>query len=120
MKVIDQGLEAFFIHEISKVAEGVGHNKEENRSAGDDGNFDPFHAGQEGDGEKEDVSREGDKRGNQHGVLDKEREGGCIFPDGHQDNNYDDQGADPPQEFCQYFIPVYVVHVGREDKIVRT
>lgn len=65
MQMINQCLQAFFVNEISKITEGVGHDKKENGSTGDDGDFDPFHVGQEGDGEEEDVSREGDKNGDQ-------------------------------------------------------
>ncbi len=65
VQVIDQRLQAFLVYEISKITEGVGHDKKENGSTGNDGNFDPFHAGQEGDGEEEDVSRESDENGDQ-------------------------------------------------------
>ena len=109
--MIDQGLKSFFIHKISEIAQGCRQNKKENGGAGDDGDFDPFQAGQESDGEKENVSREGYKNGDQQCVLVKEWEGGCIFIDGDQDNNDDDQGDNPPQEFCDRFVFIDGMHI---------
>lgn len=96
MQMINQRLQAFFVNEISKITEGIGYDKKENGSTGDDGDFDPFHTGQEGDGEEEDVSREGYKNGDQQGILKKEGECGSIFADGDKYYHDDNQGDDPP------------------------
>lgn len=109
--MIDQGLKSFFIHKISEIAQGCRQDKKENGGTGDDGNFDPFQPCQESDGEEENISGECYKNGNQERILEKEWEGGCIFPDGYQDNNDDDQGEDPPQEFGDRFVFINGMHI---------
>lgn len=56
MKVAGQGLQAFFVHKISKLGQGIGEDKEEKDGHCDDGDFDPFHSCDKGNGQEENVA----------------------------------------------------------------
>ena len=96
MKMINESLQAFFIHKISEVTQRGGQHKEEDGCACDDGDLDPFQFCEERDTQEEDVPGKSDKHGDEEGVLVKEWKGGGILADGKQDDDDDDQGADPP------------------------
>jgi len=49
MEMVNQCLQALFVHEISEIAQCSGQHKEENGCASDDGYFDPFQFREEGD-----------------------------------------------------------------------
>lgn len=83
-------LQSFFIYKIAEVAESSAHDEKEYRCGEDDCHLDPFHAGDEGDGEEKDISGEGDKDGDEEGILSIERKAFCIVPDGEEDDR-DDQ-----------------------------
>ena len=90
-------MESFFIHIISKIAYCGGEDKAKQNGAADDKYFDPFEAGDEGNGEKKDVACEGDKHGDQQGILIIEGKLQGIEPDGVK-NEEDDYGGDNPPE----------------------
>lgn len=97
VEVCDKGLESFFIHIISKIAYCCGEYKAKENGAADDEYFDPFEAGDKGNGEEKDVACEGDKHGDQQGILIIEGKLQGVLPDGVKDED-DDYGGDYPPE----------------------
>lgn len=97
MKVGHQRLQAFFVHIVSKIADGGGQDKAEEYGAEDDHHFDPFQAGDKGDGEEEDVSGEGNKDSDHQSVFGIEWEVYVVVPNGKQDHQNDDGGEYPPE-----------------------
>ena len=95
----DKRLEPFFIYKITEVAEGGTHDEKEDGCGEDDCNLDPFHAGDEGDGEEKDVSGKGDKDGDEEGILSIKRKALGIVPDGEEDDRDHQDGENPPEEF---------------------
>jgi len=100
MKVVDQCLEASFVDIISKITQGGAHDEKENDGTEDDGDLDPFHAGDEGDGEEKDIAGKGDKDGDEEGILHIEWEIDVVVPDGEEDDRDDQDCENPPDEFC--------------------
>ena len=66
----------------------------------DDGDLDPLHAGDEGDGEEKDIAGKGDKDGDEEGILHIEWEIDVVVPDGEEDDRDDQDCENPPDEFC--------------------
>lgn len=97
--MIDQRLQASFVHIISEIAERGAHDEKENDCTEDDGDFDPLHAGDESDGEEKDISGKSDKDGNEEGILDIEWEIDVIVPDGEENDSDDQECKNPPKEF---------------------
>lgn len=104
MEMVDQGLQACFVHIISKIAEGGTHNEKENDCTEDDGDLDPFHAGDEGEWQEKDIAGKRDKDGNEESILNIEWEFDVIVPDGEEDDSDDKEGKKQPNDFCQEFI----------------
>ena len=96
MEVVDQGLQASFVDIISEIAEGSAHDKKENDRAEDNGDLDPFHAGDERERQEKDIAGEGDKDGNEEGILHIEWEFDVIVPDGEEDDRDDKEGKKQP------------------------
>ena len=93
-------MEASFVDIISKITQGGAHDEKENDGTEDDGDLDPFHAGDEGDGEEKDIAGKGAKDGDQECILHIEWEIDVIVPDGEEDDRDDQDCENPPDEFC--------------------
>lgn len=104
MEVVDQCLKAPFVHVVSKITDGRTHDEKENDSTQDDGDLDPFHAGDEGDGEEKDITGKRDKDGNEKGILNIEWELDIIVPDGEENDGDDQECENPPGDFCYRFL----------------
>lgn len=104
MQVADQGLQAFFVHEVSEISQGGGQDKYQEHGGADDDDFDPFGPGDEGDREEEDVSCEGDEDDDQDGVFYEKGKAFGVEPDGIQHHDGDDGGDDPPEQFGDKFL----------------
>jgi len=96
VQVRHQGLEASFFEKISEIAQRGRHDKEKQGAYGDDKDLDPFGAGQEGDGQKKYIPREGDEGDDKQDVGQIERVVRHIEQDGKQHYGCDRQGQQPP------------------------
>lgn len=100
MEMVDQRLQPSFVNIISKIAERGAHDEKENDRTEDDGDLDPFLAGDKGEGQEEDIAGERDKDGDEEGILEIERKIYFIVPDGEENDSDDQEGKNPPGDFC--------------------
>ena len=89
-----------FVHVISEITEGGSHDKKENNGTEDDGDLNPFLAGDKGEAEEKDISGKGDKDGDEECVLKIKREVDVIVPDGKEHDSDDQECEYPPDDFC--------------------
>ena|GEM_PF-3630224 len=82
MHVFDQCLQAFFIHKIAEVTECGTGDKKEKWGNEDDGHFDPFFPGDEGEIQEKNVTGKRDEGNDQEGILKVKRESLYVFFDG--------------------------------------
>ena len=99
MEMVDQRLEASFVDIISKITEGGAHDEKENDGTEDNGDLDPLHTGDEGQGEEKDIAGECNKDGDQECILEIEWEIDVIVPDGEENDSDDQERKNPPEEF---------------------
>lgn len=118
MQVIDQGLQALFVHKIAEVADAGTDHPGKQHGDGDNSHLDPFHACDETDGQQENIPGEGNEEYNQQRILRIERELDLVVPDWEENDHDDESGENPPEDFGQCFMLNYAMrHCGREDTL---